>query len=208
MKKITLFAVLAVFALSCSEDSVTEPAPSNPVAANPPVDENPEAVIENKVLMLKVDFESNVFEGGTELIFPEADTFTITSVYNSPGDFGDITLNYEETGQPLFMGSIHWAGTGHMVYPCAMAQPDEFTLTQDAVPMPELSRFEKVMYDEFAIYPDVINYHEIWASIDNLVQVKAFRQSNPQAKVYLFLYTPSVGIGNPAEWDWFVILKN
>lgn len=208
MKRITLLAALALMAISCSEDSVTEPVATNPVEENPLVDETPVVAIENKVLMLKVDFETSVFEGGTELIFPEADTFTISSVYNSPADFGDITLNYAETGQPLFMGSIVWNGTGNMVFPCALTQPDGFETDNVAAPMPPVSQFEKVMYDEFAIYPENIDYQTIWANIDNLVQVKAFRQSNPNAKVHLFLYTPSVGIGNPAEWDWYVILKN
>ena len=208
MKRITLLAVLAFMAVSCSEDSVTQPVGGNPEAAIPPVDETPVVATENKVLMLKVDFETNIFEGGTELIFPEADTFTISADYNSPADFGDITLNYAETGQPLFMGSIVWNGTGSMVFPCALTQADGFETDSDAAPMPPVSQFEKVMYDEFAIYPAVIDYQSIWANIDNLVQVKAFRQSNPNAKVHLFLYTPSVGMGNPAEWDWYVILKN
>ena len=74
--------------------------------------------------------------------------------------------------------------------------------------MPPVSQFEKVMYDEHAFYPAVIDYQAIWSNIDNLVQVQAYRQSNPNAKVNLFLYTPSVGVGNPAEWDWYVILNN
>ena len=209
MKKIILLSFLALCAISCSEDSVTSPvAPENPSAQNPPQEENPEANIENKVLLLKVDYETNAFEGGVELVFPEADTFTISADYNAPGDFGDITLNYEEVGQPLFMGSIIWMGTGFMVYPCAMNMPDEFVSLVSPVPMPAIDQFEKVMYDEFAYYPDPINYAAVWDAIDNLVQVQAYRQSNPNAKVNLFLYTPSVGVGNPAEWDWYVILKN
>jgi hypothetical protein len=209
MKKIILLSFLALCAISCSEDSVTSPvAPENPSAQNPPQEENPEASIENKVLLLKVDYETNAFEGGVELVFPEADTFTISADYNAPGDFGDITLNYEEVGQPLFMGSIIWMGTGFMVYPCAITEPNGFETQNNAVPMPPVSQFEKVMYDEHAFYPAVIDYQTIWSNIDNLVQVQAYRQSNPNAKINLFLYTPSVGVGNPAEWDWYVILKN
>lgn len=207
MKKITLLAALAFMAMGCSEDSVTEPVNDN-LQGLAPIDSDPAVSLENKVLMLKVDYLTNTFEGGTELVFPEADTFTISADYNTPSDFGDITLTYEEVGQPLFAGSIFWNGTGAMVYPCAMTQPDGFETTPNAVPMPPVSQFEKVMYHEHAFYPAVIDYQAIWANIDNLVQVKAFRQVNPAAKVRLFLYTPSVGIGNPAEWDWYVILKN
>ena len=52
------------------------------------------------------------------------------------------------------------------------------------------------------------DHQSIWAAIDNLETVKNYRESNPEVKISLFLYTPSVGIGNPEEWDWFVILKN
>lgn len=212
MKKVTFLLILCIAAIGCSEDSVTAPlAADNPSAQNPPQDENPDDVITdpaNKVMLLKVDYLGNVFEGGVELEFPDADTFTISSQYNPPGDFGDVSLYYEETGQPLFMGSIIWMGTGNMVFPCFMNMPDEFVSLVTPVPMPATDQFEKVMYDEFAFYPDPINYAAIWDAIDDLQQVQAYRQSNPNAKVNLFLYTPSVGIGNPAEWDWYVILKN
>ena len=77
MKKITLLIGLCLFAIGCSEDSVTLPA-GDPENQLPP---NEIPVEGNKVLMLKVDFESNAFEGGVELDFPEADTFTISSDY-------------------------------------------------------------------------------------------------------------------------------
>ena len=64
------------------------------------------------------------------------------------------------------------------------------------------------MYDEFAYYPDTIDYSSIWNSISNLEIVNNYLNTNPNGKINLFLYTPSVGIGNPADWDWYIILKN
>ena len=52
------------------------------------------------------------------------------------------------------------------------------------------------------------NYNEIWTSVQSLVKVRQYLNSNPNATVKLFLYTPSVGIGNPAEWDWIIVMKN
>lgn len=192
---------VAALAISCSSDAA---APvDQPVAVNPVTEP-----AENKVMLLKVNFQDYAFEGGVELTFPEADTFTISSDYAAPGDFGSIILNYAETGQPLFMGEIVWAGLGHMIYPCAMNTPDMFEPASQAIPMPAVSNFVTVDYDEFAIYPDVIDYQSIWSAVDDLALVKQYREQNPNADVHLFLYTPSVGVGDPAEWDWYVILKN
>ncbi|OYQ47455.1 hypothetical protein CHU92_01025 [Flavobacterium cyanobacteriorum] len=212
MKKIILLLLLSSLAIGCSEDSVTTSTVSDDSSSQqPPTDDTPgdgSGSPGNKVMLLKVDYETNVFEGGVELEFPEADTFTISYDYNAPSDFGDITLYYQETGQPLFMGSIIWMGTGFMAFPCFIDAPEQFNKGSVPLQMPAISTFEKVMYDEFAIYPDQINYQAIWNSIDDLQLVRNYRQSNPGAKINLFLYTPSVGIGNPEEWDWYVILKN
>jgi hypothetical protein len=43
----------------------------------------------------------------------------------------------------------------------------------------------------------------IWMEIADLAIVSEYM--NAQLQVGLYLYTPSVGIGNPADWDWFVL---
>jgi hypothetical protein len=194
MKNLLLMAGMALFFASCSDDSES---PSN--------NETPSA---NKVLMLKVDFETNVFEGGKELTFEDADGFTITADYNPPGDFGDVTLMYEEANDTIFSGGIVWLGLGEMTYPESLADDSTFATITNALPLPATEDFEIVEYDEYAYYPDEIDYQSIWGAVDNLQLLKDYRESNPDANIRLFLYTPSVGEGNPAEWDWFVIVKN
>ncbi|KAF2514817.1 hypothetical protein E0W68_13365 [Flavobacterium salilacus subsp. salilacus] len=192
MKKIILLLGLALSFMACSDDS-----------GSPLQNET-----QNKVLLLKVDLETNVFEGGKELVFPDADGFTLTTDYNSPGDFGDITLKYEQVNDTIFAGTIVWNGTGQMTYPEALNGTDAFATVAEPAVMPTAEDFELVEYDEYSYYPEEIDYDAIWDAIDNLQLVKEYRKENPDAKVNLFLYTPSVGIGNPAEWDWYVILKN
>ncbi|RYJ41261.1 hypothetical protein [Flavobacterium beibuense] len=193
MKKSFLLLVFAALLMSCS-DTDTDPVNGSPEG--------------NKVLLLKVDLLTNVFEGGKELTFPDNSNFTISTVYHPPGDFGDITLNYDEVNMPIFAGDIIWMGLGEITYPESMDTPQEFDLTQNSVEMPSSSQFALVPYGEFFEYPEVIDYEGIWDAVDNLSLVKQYRVINPQAKVNLFLYTPSVGIGDPADWDWIVILKN
>jgi hypothetical protein len=200
-KSILLLGLCAALFASCSEDDST---PLN----NPP----DEVASENKVLLLKVDLLTNTFEGGKELVFPEADTFTITSEYVTPADFGSLKLIYDEVDQPIFDGTITWMGLGERSYPETLAAAETFAEVEEAVEMPALNQFEYVNYVDDGemgiIDPEWASFQSIWGAIDNLQQVKAYRESNPNAKINLFVYTPSVGVGNPAEWDWYIMIKN
>jgi hypothetical protein len=197
MKNKLLLMGLCLSVMACSDDN------------SDPVDENPQSG--NKVVLLKVDATNFAFEGGKELSFEEASSFTISHEYNLPGDFGSIKLKYEELDAPIFDGDIHWMGLGGMNYPEAIDPVSSFASIATAVPMPDESSRELVLYDEFVPvdeWPYAANYEQLWDAVDNLQIVKEYREANPGAKVHFFLYTPSVGVGDPAEWDWFIILKN
>ena len=76
MKYLLFFAVLFI-QVSCDSNS-----------DNYVINQNP-----NKVLLLKVDYETNTFEGGNETVFPSSTaTFTVTNQVIPPGDFGNIKL--------------------------------------------------------------------------------------------------------------------
>lgn len=197
MKNKLLLMGLCLSLMACSDDN------------SDPVDENPQSA--NKVVLLKVDATNFAFEGGKELTFEEASTFTISHEYILPGDFGSIKLKYDELDATIFDGDIHWMGLGEMNYPEAIDPVSSFESIATAVPMPDESLRELVLYDEFMPvedWPYAANYSALWDAVDNLQIVKEYREANPGAKVHFFLYTPSVGVGNPADWDWFVILKN
>lgn len=162
----------------------------------------------NKIVLLKVDFVSHTFESGKEMVFKNAQNFTIASDYQSPGDFGGVSLKYAELNATFFEGTIHWMGLGQMEYPQQLDGVDAFQTIGNPVPMPDAALLSTVAYTEFAYYPDPVPYNEIWDAIKNLQVVAQYRSSNPGSTVNVFLYTPSVGIGNPEEWDYFVILKN
>ena len=124
MKKIVTLLGLCVLSFACNSE--------DPATVNDPL--NDDVNIENKVLLLQVDFETNTFEGGKELIFPEASEFTISHIYNSPGDFGDITLKYAEVDQTLFAGGIVWMGLGEMTFPESIDSADGFQTIENVVP--------------------------------------------------------------------------
>ena len=161
---------------------------------------------QNKILLLKVDYTNTVFEEGTEIIVDGAATneFTVDTRYTPPGDFGSIQLFYREREQKIFDGGIIWMGLGVISYPNTFLPANRFetTLTADYV-LPG-GGFENVFNPNNERY----DYQRIWTAVQNLIKVREYLRSNPNASAKIFLYTPSVGIGNPEEWDWIIILKN
>ena len=158
----------------------------------------------NTVLVLKVDYNTNQFEGGKELSF--ADTcskMTLTNEYVAPGDFGSIKLKYQELNEIIFDGTMVWAGLGRVNYPQNLLNANLFDRVMTTDYVSPIAGFENVFNPDSIIY----NYNPIWTSVQNLVKVRQYLYSNPNATVKLFLYTPSVGMGNPADWDWYIFMK-
>lgn len=157
----------------------------------------------SKVLVLKVDYLTNQFEGGTELTFTKSSpNFNIQPVYISPGDFGNISMIYQDINELLFDGSIVWMGKGYIKYPRNFIPANRFeiVLTSDYV-IPK-NGFENVFNPNNTNY----DYSPIWSSVQSLVKVREYLRSNPNSTAKLFLYTPSVGAGNPEDWDWIIFL--
>jgi hypothetical protein len=157
----------------------------------------------SKVLMLTVDYTTNTFTGGKELGFSEkSETFTITHEYAPPGDFGHIKLFYGEINEMLFYGTIHWMGLGKMEFPQKILDANQFkAATSDDYVIPK-NGFEEV----FRQLEPTFDYELIWSKVEHLVKVREYLRSNPEQVVKMFLYTPSVGEGNPEDWYWIVFL--
>lgn len=86
MKTIILLLSLISLLFSCNSDNV---------------DLNNDAP--TQVLMLKVDYTTHAFEGGTEFNFSKmANNFTLINEYDEPNDFGSVKLIYKELNEILF----------------------------------------------------------------------------------------------------------
>ena len=182
---------LACFALmlfSCTKENTETPDNSGP----------------NTVLVLKVDYNNQTFEAGKELLFPNTSTFTISKHYVPPSDFGSIKFIYEEVNLPLFDGTIVWMGLGGITYPTNFSPASDFSVVTTTDYVTPAAGFENI----HNLNNTIIDYQPIWSAVQNLVKVRQYLASNPTATVKIFLYTPSVGIGNPADWDWILIVKN
>lgn len=159
------------------------------------------------MILLKVDYLTHRFEGGKVFNFPAGngvdDSIPVSVIYKSPGDFGNITLKYAPTGDTIFDGGIIWMGKGDIHYP--LFDPvTAFSSGSGTAPAPDSSSVQ-------GIYPDT--YHkcytntiitQAWSGIANLTITQQMLAVN--ARIGLFLYTPSVGIGNPADWDFIWVL--
>jgi hypothetical protein len=187
MKYLLLFAVLFV-QVSCDS------TPDNYV-----INQNP-----NKVMLLKVDYETNTFEGGNETVFPSSTaTFTVTNQVIPPGDFGNIKLFYSELNTKIFDGDIIWMGDGQIHFPTSFLSANQYNFINTLVLIAD-PVFENVYNPDNTNY----NYSEIFNAIRYLEIVNQYRASNPNATVKLFLYTPGVGVGDPSQWKWIFIIKN
>lgn len=191
MKKLLfiLFIFVSLFS-SCTEE-------------NAPVTETTNE--SNKVLLLKVDYLTNTFQGGKETTYAEnSNSFTISHQSVPAVDFGNIKLKYNEINQILFDGDIIWMGLGQIHYPQNMLAANQFeaVLTADIV-------FPTTNFNHILPEPNLSNnYNQVWMAVQNLVKVRQYLISNPTGVVHLYLYTPSVGIGNPADWKWIILMKN
>ena len=191
MKKLLfiLFVFVSLFS-SCSVENST------------PVENTTQT---NKVLLLKVDYLTNTFQGGKETTYTEnSNSFTISHQSIPAVDFGNIKLKYNEINQILFDGDIIWMGLGQIHYPQNMLAANQFdaVLTADVV-------FPTTNFNHILPEPNLSNnYNQVWMAVQNLVKVRQYLISNPTGVVHLYLYTPSVGVGNPADWKWIVLMKN
>lgn len=160
---------------------------------------------ENRILLLKVDYLTSAFEGGKELSMHDnnyqADSLPLTIDYKSPGDFGSITLYFQPTGQRIFDGTIVWMGCGEMNYPASLNDASEFSSISNPVAMPDSTGFQIV----HEIYPADFDKSSLWDAVSKLDIVRRYMEAGN--KVGIFLYSPSVGVGDPADWDYFLIFR-
>jgi hypothetical protein len=157
-----------------------------------------------EVLLLKVDYTTNRFEGGQKRQFtPSPETFTVRTEHKDAGDYGWIKVYFAEIDELLFYGDIIWLGCGDIIYPAAWLSADEFkyVILEDYVT--PLNGFENIFNPWCEDYDYTFS---VWGAVQGLLEVRQMLATNPLQRVKLFLYTPSVGVGNPADWKWIIFL--
>ena len=190
MKKIAFLFLLIIFS-SCSDDA----------------DDN---VIQNQnreLTILKVDFLTHTFEGGNSFEFNNiamTNTLPIEEIYVAPSDFGNYTLKYTPTNEVIFDGLIAWMG-GSYDLPLDFDSSDyETTTLNPSINLDEIEYFMPTAdilagegYTNF-------DYASVWNSIKNLQVTNDCLNNN--GKIGFVLYTPGLGLFQPENAYWLVIL--
>lgn len=167
--------------------------------------DNPKIVVcppdgASMVVVLTVDYTTNDFTGGYTVAMP-GNTLEMACDYKSPGDFGSVAWYNKADETQLFAGTIVWMGVGEQTFPEKTLPPTAFGKQDVAKEMPEII---PLFHDEFDVRDDDFDYTPIWKAVENLQCVNRAEVSTP---VYVYLYRPSVGVGNPADWYWVIFLK-
>ena len=167
-----------------------------------------ETDLQKHILISKVDYltfrykgfyalnVSNKLNSGNEIPF--------LSQYQSPGDFGYIKLFYRNTDNLLMDGTIIWSGCGHLNF------PDNFRAglpMDNGLPYPGQSRIAFI--NDGGNYVTVTDERElqyIWQSVSRQKEFQHYC-GNSSKKVAVYLYTPSVGVGDPADAYYLVFTE-
>lgn len=190
MKKIAALFLLLIFA-SCSND------------INDSVQQNPN----RNLTLLKVDFLTHTFEGGNSFEFNNiamTNTLPIEEIYVAPSDFGNYTLKYTPTNEVIFDGPIGWMG-GSYDLPLEFDSSDyETTTLNPTIDFNEIEYFlptaEILAYEGYTNF----DYSSVWNAVKNLQVTNDCLDNN--GKIGFFLYTPGVGVFQPENAYWLVIL--
>jgi|GEM_PF-589375 len=164
--------------------------------------------MKGNLLTLKVDHETYNFEGGHERTFfrtntaTTPDTLPYVMYYNPPGDFGSVELFYGPTHETFFEGTIIWMGLGKISTPKVFKPAGTYSKTSAAIPTPAKKDVQIITYPR-SPKPEH-DIQKIWSGINDLQIVKDYLDAG--ATVAIYKYTPSVGIGDPNDWDYMVFL--
>jgi hypothetical protein len=184
--------LLALIIVGCHD-----PGPNS----NPPA---PNEGLKTEVLILELDYQTMSFLGGVEMEVDRpskaVDSLPILVNYISSGDFGNITLYYSNEDNAIFDGSIVWNGTGEMTLPEDIEAPENFSLLPETLNFPDESRFQFIHYK-----PEDLDLETLWSGMADL-QI-TWQYLNEGSNIGIFLYTPSVGVGDPNDWRWFIFMS-
>lgn len=138
----------------------------------------------------------NPVQSGTEIPF--------MAEYQPPGDFGWIKLYYQNTNNLLMFGSIIWSGCGELEFPTGFRAGRQL---DNRLPYPGQNKIAFI--NNAGAYLTVTNdthLQRIWQTVSKQQEFRHY-YANSHKKAAVYLYTPSDGIDNPADWFYLVFVE-
>ena len=138
----------------------------------------------------------NPVQSGTEIPF--------LAQYQSPGDFGWIKLYYQNTNNLLMSGGIVWMGCGHLDFPTGFRAG---LSANSSLPYPGQGKIAYIDNSgNYQTVSDESDLQHVWQTVSKQQEFRHY-YANSHKKVAVYLYTPSVGMGNPADWYYLVFVE-
>ena len=131
-------------------------------------------------------------------------TLPIEEIYVATSDFGNYTLKSAPTNEVIFDGPIGWMG-GSYDLPLEFDSSDyETTTLNPTIDFNEIEYFlptaEILAYEGYTNF----DYSSVWNAVKNLQVTNDCLDNN--GKIGFFLYTPGVGVFQPENAYWLVML--
>ena len=175
-----------------------------------PESDLPEEDLHKNILISKVDYLTfrprgfyamnvqNPVSSGNEIPF--------VAQYQAPGDFGWFKLFYQTTDNLLAHGSIVWMGCGELEFPESFRAGQKLS---NGLPYPGQSKIAFI--NDEGQYCTVnaaqeVGLQRIWQTLSKQWEFQHY-YNNSHKKVAVYLYTPSMGLGDPADWYYLVFTE-
>lgn len=166
------------------------------------------ADLQKHILICKVDYLTFRYKGYYALNVTDklntGNEIPFLADYHAPCDFGSIQLYYRNTNNLLMDGTIVWMGCGALNFPASFRAGEQLG---SSISYPGQNRISYI--NNGGIYETVTNERDlknVWRSVSCQKEFQHFYRHSSK-KVAVYLYTPSVGIGNPADAYYLVFTE-
>ena len=162
-----------------------------------------EVDLKSHLVLLKVDYLTYKLEGGMMFDLNKAPTSSQVqfTVENDPSsNFSYLKLYHVPDSLLVFDGLIIWNGSGNLIFPDSLNPASSFNILEGNHKALDTSRVHQISSTAYnqSIDKTALILNEI---SDLQIVQNAYNQNFDFS---ILCYTPSIGIGNPSEWDYFV----
>lgn len=190
---------------------------NNPLPEVPTVNLT-EEYLGKDILIAKVDYMTFEYGGFYSMNVTnkqnEGNEIPFLADYMSPGDFGYIKLYYRDQSNLLMDGSIIWAGCGELNFPETFVKGNSSNTYVPEYTMKRGLSFpsDRISYiDADGSYVQDVDESDndlgyIWQTLSAQDEFMSYYEQTSK-KVAVYLYQPSVGMGDPYEWYYMVFVE-